>query len=81
MQELGLDTGYRCRECKKGSGFESLHFGKKKHGRLPDTVPVHDRKMLEEDFTPANLSRRMSTSVDVRVWDPCGKLAPVADKD
>ena len=61
-------------------GIENLHFRKKKCRRLPSTVPVHDGRMPIDEFTPANLSRRMSTSEAAMVWDLCGKLAPLLTK-
>ena len=36
--------------------------------------------MSVDKFTLAGLSRRMSTSVAARVWDPCGKSAPLLTK-
>ena len=45
--------------------ISSLHFSKKKRGRLPDDLVKYEGSfgMSIDEFTPKNLTRRMCTSV------------------
>ena len=55
----------------------SLHFGKKKRGRLPDDLIKFEGTFGKsiDDFTPENLSRRMCSSIAARKYDILGKAA------
>ena len=59
--------------------ISSLHFSKKKRGRLPDGLLKLDGcfGMSVDEFTPKQLTRRMCTSVTARKFDPLGKAAPL----
>ena len=59
--------------------ISSLHFGKKKRGRLPDDLIKYEGTFGKtiDDFTPQNLSRRMCSSVTARKYDILGKAAPL----
>ena len=59
--------------------ISSLHFSKKKRGRLPDNLVKYEGSfgMSIDEFTPKNLTRRMCTSVSARKFDPLGKAAPL----
>ena len=59
-----------------------LYFGKKKRGKIPDTVKMYDGKMGTSvaDFTLLVIMRRQCTGVVAKVWDVLGKLAPITLK-
>ena len=59
--------------------ISSLHFSKKKRGRLPDNLVKYEGSfgMSIDEFTPKNLTRRMCTSVSARKFDLLGKAAPL----
>ena len=59
--------------------ISSLHFSKKKRGRLPDDLQKLEGSFGKsvDQYTPMHLSRRMCTSVTARKFDPLGKAAPL----
>ena len=61
------------------SNISSLHFGKKKRGRLLDDLIKFKGTFGKtiDDFTPQNLSRRMCSIVTAREYDILGKVAPL----
>ena len=59
--------------------IQPLHFGKKRRGRYPTDLVRYTGGSLDE-FVPANLSRRMCSSVAARIYDVPGLLAPLTLK-
>ena len=59
--------------------IQPLHFGKKRRGRYPDDLQIHNSGSIA-DFVPEILTRRMCSSVSARIYDVPGLLAPLTLK-